>query len=385
MVLKYALSTSFGSLCFASLVSAPAAAINWFFRPEPEEEDGAEADEADGGCCGLCGVDWTLRRWRTEAWEAMQMENTVRGMDGRTWRGARDDTLCGAGRNGQEQNNSGLLDPKGASVVDHRREKAGANAVGGFVRGRQLWGGVMICWRGGVGLGPCMCVLGGGARRGIAGGVRGRVRGADGGHVRVPLLPQRQDGHPPHAAPQVPARPPARLPSSVALRRRASLMRWRRRRRRRRRGSLEGIGSDMSHGAVIRIGALVVSLAAALCAYTLCDSYVDWLNAARDGAAGAAARSGGLVRLVATRMVFGASWVVANLILSFFAGILVDAADAMILLYCVDRDHKTVSRCAIRRPYTCKHAPPLRLCIPGRARRARAREDAGILGGAGPA
>ena len=34
-------------------------------------------------------------------------------------------------------------------------------------------------------------------------------------------------------------------------------------------GSLEGIGSDMSHGAVIRIGALVVSLAAALGALPL--------------------------------------------------------------------------------------------------------------------
>ena len=112
-------------------------------------------------------------------------------------------------------------------------------------------------------------------------------------------------------------------------------------------GSLEGIGSDMSHGAVIRIGALVVSLAAALGAYALCDSYVDWLNDAHGAAAAAAgARSGGLVRLVATRMVFGASWVTANLILSFFAGILSDAADVMILLYCVDRDHKTVSKSA---------------------------------------
>ena len=132
-------------------------------------------------------------------------------------------------------------------------------------------------------------------------------------------------------------------------------------------GSLEGIGSDMSHGAVIRIGALVVSLAAALGAYALCDSYVDWLNDAHGAAAAAAgARSGGLVRLVATRMVFGASWVTANLILSFFAGILSDAADVMILLYCVDRDHKTVSKSAppplFPRPRPTAMAFPARIC-----------------------
>ncbi len=86
MALKYALSTSFGTLCFASLVSAPVAVVNWVFRPEQEEREDEEEPglgrrddgEEGGGCLGLCAVDWTLRRWRTTAWETMQMDSTVR-------------------------------------------------------------------------------------------------------------------------------------------------------------------------------------------------------------------------------------------------------------------------------------------------------------------
>jgi hypothetical protein len=101
---------------------------------------------------------------------------------------------------------------------------------------------------------------------------------------------------------------------------------------------------------VVRIGAVILSLLAALSSYALCDSYVGWVY--RDGpggpavaaAAAAAMQREVLVRTVATRLVFAASWVIANLLLSFFAGMLLDAVDVMLLLYAVDRDHMRVSR-----------------------------------------
>ena len=88
VALKYALSTSFGSLCFASLVSAPAAAVNWFFRPElpePEPEEGADGpaaaeggeEDGRGAVGGGWWAVWSLRAWRTDVWEKMQMDSTV--------------------------------------------------------------------------------------------------------------------------------------------------------------------------------------------------------------------------------------------------------------------------------------------------------------------
>ena len=69
----------------------------------------------------------------------------------------------------------------------------------------------------------------------------------------------------------------------------------------------------------------------------------DW-TLTQFAAAEAGLAAGRQVRTVAARLVFAASWVIANLLLSFFAGTLLDAVDAMLILYAVDRDHMRVSR-----------------------------------------
>jgi hypothetical protein len=107
-----------------------------------------------------------------------------------------------------------------------------------------------------------------------------------------------------------------------------------------RRHDLEGVSADRSNAVVVRIGAAMFSLGMALASAALCDSYVTWVY--RDG--GPVAPREVLVRTVAARLVFAASWAIANLLLSFFAGTLLDAVDAMLLLYAVDRDHMRVSR-----------------------------------------
>jgi hypothetical protein len=105
-----------------------------------------------------------------------------------------------------------------------------------------------------------------------------------------------------------------------------------------RRHDLEDVAADRSNAAVVRAGAAMLSLAGAVGAGALCDGYVAWAYREEGGALE------GLLREVAARAVFGASWAVGYLVLTLFAGTLLDAADAMLLLYAVDRDHKRVSR-----------------------------------------
>jgi hypothetical protein len=107
-----------------------------------------------------------------------------------------------------------------------------------------------------------------------------------------------------------------------------------------RRHDLEGVAADRSSAVVVRVGAAVFSLCSALGAGALCEGYIAWVQ--REG--GPAAPQEGLVWAVAARLVFALSWTVSNLLLSFFAGTLLDAVDVMLLLYAIDRDHLRVSR-----------------------------------------
>jgi len=73
---------------------------------------------------------------------------------------------------------------------------------------------------------------------------------------------------------------------------------------------------------------------AAFAGWLLSNAYVEW-----------AVLWEGQLRIVHTlvaRFVFGASFCISMLVLNFYASVLLDAMDAMFLLYAIDRDHCTI-------------------------------------------
>jgi len=73
---------------------------------------------------------------------------------------------------------------------------------------------------------------------------------------------------------------------------------------------------------------------AAFAGWLLSNAYVEW-----------AVLWEGQLRIVHTlvaRFVFGASFCISMLVLNFYASVLLDAMDAMFLLYAIDRDHRTI-------------------------------------------
>ena len=98
------------------------------------------------------------------------------------------------------------------------------------------------------------------------------------------------------------------------------------------RNNLVNITEDISPGVILRTGALVVALCAAFAGWLLSNAYVEW-----------AVLWEGQLRIVHTlvaRFVFAASFCISCLVLNFFASVLLDAMDAMFLLYAIDRDHR---------------------------------------------
>jgi len=77
-----------------------------------------------------------------------------------------------------------------------------------------------------------------------------------------------------------------------------------------------------------------LQVCAAFAGWLLSNAYVEW-----------AVLWEGQLRIVHTlvaRFVFGASFCISILVLNFFASVLLDAMDAMFLLYAIDRDHRTI-------------------------------------------
>jgi len=100
------------------------------------------------------------------------------------------------------------------------------------------------------------------------------------------------------------------------------------------RNHLVQITEDVSPAVILRTGALVVAVCAAFAGWLLSNAYVEW-----------AVLWEGQLRIVHTlvaRFVFGASFCISILVLNFFASVLLDAMDAMFLLYAIDRDHRTI-------------------------------------------
>jgi len=100
------------------------------------------------------------------------------------------------------------------------------------------------------------------------------------------------------------------------------------------RNNLIAVIEDVSPAVILRTGALVVAVCAAFNGWLLSNAYVEW-----------AVLWEGQLRIVHTmvaRFVFGASFCIATLVLNYFASVLLDAMDAMFLLYAIDRDHRTM-------------------------------------------
>jgi len=100
------------------------------------------------------------------------------------------------------------------------------------------------------------------------------------------------------------------------------------------RNNLAAIVDDSAPSLILRIGALVVALWAAMAGWLLSNAYVEW-----------AVMDSGQLRVVhgiVARFVLMASFVISLLVLNFFASLLLDAMDVLFLLYAMDRDNRTM-------------------------------------------
>ncbi|EKX43012.1 hypothetical protein GUITHDRAFT_163997 [Guillardia theta CCMP2712] len=100
------------------------------------------------------------------------------------------------------------------------------------------------------------------------------------------------------------------------------------------RNHLAALVADVSPAVILRTGALVVALCAALTGWLLSNAYVEWAVLQRGQLR--------IVHLIVARFVFVTSFCISSLVLNFFASVLLDAMDAMFLLYAMDRDHRTM-------------------------------------------